>query len=285
MSGAERGRELEGEINQPLLRLAGERRGGSMVEAKIRGVCRSERAPNTGLRRVDVALVQQDSATLRLLDQKLGVWAPGRGVCILTPHPHLGQGPQRLLVPPANGPSALGQRRAGPYTGTLGDDRAAHVCACPCAASDPCALPTGAEDRARVLRPPAPALLVGEGALGLRVRGLPGALRQGEAGVQAGQGRPVSPMAGAPRARTLLRAPQCPLGAGPVLCLLPGLAPPTCRAGRHLSPGRAVLRTGLAAFGSRTLGCCSCPPGVPRPRLETAGTGGSLERLGLHGDW
>lgn len=79
-----------------------------MVGAKVRGVCRSERAQNARLRRVDVTLVQQDSATPRLLDQKLGVWAPGRGVCILTPHPHLGQGPQRLLVAPANGPSAFG---------------------------------------------------------------------------------------------------------------------------------------------------------------------------------
>uniref|UniRef100_A0A8C9QGT8 Uncharacterized protein n=1 Tax=Spermophilus dauricus TaxID=99837 RepID=A0A8C9QGT8_SPEDA len=72
-----------------------------------------------------------------------------------------------------------------------------YVCTCACVGGrgrplTP-ALSTGAEDCARVLRPPAAAPLVGEGALGFCVRGLPGALCQGEAGVQAGRGPPMSP--------------------------------------------------------------------------------------------
>uniref|UniRef100_A0AC11BXL9 Delta 4-desaturase, sphingolipid 2 n=1 Tax=Ovis aries TaxID=9940 RepID=A0AC11BXL9_SHEEP len=109
---------------------------------------------------------------------------------------------------------------------------------------------TGTEDRARVLRPPAPAPLVGEGALGFCVRRLPGALRAGEAGVQAGGEPPVSPTAGRrPGAVRSAAAPPRPLDAG--------LGSPS----HGLAP-----RTGLAAFGSRALSHCSFPPG---PRDNT----------------
>uniref|UniRef100_A0AAA9T8M6 Delta 4-desaturase, sphingolipid 2 n=1 Tax=Bos taurus TaxID=9913 RepID=A0AAA9T8M6_BOVIN len=101
----------------------------------------------------------------------------------------------------------------------------------------------GTEDRARVLRPPAPASLVGEGALGFCVRRLPGALCAGEAGVQAGGEPPVSPTAG-----------RCP-----------GARVPRWMQG-WLSPSHGLVsRTGSAVFGSRALSHCS---------LVAAGTDG-----------
>lgn len=61
----------------------------------------------------------------------------------------------------------------------------------------------------------------------------------------------------------------------------PRPAPPTCcRAGCHLSPLGPLPRTGLAAFDSCTLGCCSCP-WEPRDH-GTVGMDGSLEALGPH---
>lgn len=106
--------------------------------------------------------------------------------------------------------------------------------------------PAGAEDCARVLRPPAATPLVGEGALGFRVRGLPGALRQGEARVQAGGGPPVSRTCWRREWTTALCPAPAPAAELPVGAPL-GLVP----------------RTGLAAFGPRTLSCCVslAPPG------------------------
>uniref|UniRef100_G1TLI1 Sphingolipid delta4-desaturase N-terminal domain-containing protein n=1 Tax=Oryctolagus cuniculus TaxID=9986 RepID=G1TLI1_RABIT len=85
---------------------------------------------------------------------------------------------------------------------------------------------------AGVLRPPATAPLVGEGALGLCIRGLPEALRQGEVGVQAGRG-------------PCLRVS--------ILSGRPGLHRPHCTASAtHAPPPQAQCRLG-----------CIWPPGSP----------------------
>lgn len=201
-------------------------------------------------------------------------------MCILIPHPTWGGvgggaegqrvggcGAQRLLVPMAPPPSGSACRLLLGSAGAHGyPHRADRACACSCSLCARTYLracvrarglrparpsPAGTEDRARVLRPPAPASLVGEGALGFCVRRLPGTLRAGEAGVQAGGEPPVSPTAGRH----------------------PGARVPRWMQG-WLSPSHGLVsRTGLAAFGSRALSHCSFPR-VPRQHLAAAGTDG-----------
>lgn len=184
-------------------------------------------------------VLEETARPPRLLDQKLQL-APGTGAF------EPGQGADCAR---ANGRHQPASCRAELDTGTLEMTgcvslctrsrvwvymltctRVAEACLCQGLASD-AHLPAGAEDRARVLRPPAAAPLVGEGALGLCVRGLPGALRQGEAGVQAGRGRPVSWAAGA--GPSLRRWPSLPSAWCSELLGCFGPGPPGCR----LSPG------------------------------------------------
>lgn len=153
MSGAERGRELEGEISPEAGRRAtGWEYGGSQGQRGLQGREGTERRAEARGRDLGSAGLRHPEAPgseTRGVGSREGVH--------FTSSPHLGQGPQRLLVPPANGPPAYGQHRAascpaGPDTGTLGDDRVARVltwsvcsrvsartCACGCARA--CARP------------------------------------------------------------------------------------------------------------------------------------------------
>lgn len=134
-------------------------------------------------------------------------------------------------------------------------------------------LPAGAEDRARVLRPPAAAPLVGEGALGFCVRGLPGALRQGEAGVQAGRGRPVSLTRWHP-ARMDPAAPRragCRASPRPIRLLQSRLSP---------CPPRPSAQNWFWLHLVPAPSAAAVPQTTQGPRLVTAGTSSSLEKLG-----
>lgn len=106
VSGAERGRELEGEISPEAgTRATGWEYGGSQGQRGLQvreGTERQAEARGRDLGSAGLGHPEAPGSETR------GVGSREGGVHFITPHPHLGQGPQRLLVAPANGPSAFG---------------------------------------------------------------------------------------------------------------------------------------------------------------------------------